>query len=600
MLNYTYSCSQELSKIIQFERVTLKYNFITAGIMKILIKLLYIFPIFVIIPTLFMSSCSKGAIANKESSISEPTLSQETEGTQEPSKTPTREVIPTQSNTPAAIPLCWFSEQIPDEVESEILGENDFSRTIQKQSAELWISQIDTNNTDSSIIYSKLFTLNVPYEVYLTDISSQEISHLLTDENYESEQKVWINHLDYDYLKIMFNSLVLSNIVVSDQIPEDCQEDFCYRISSFDEIEPQWRVLAIDGKNPLHTDFDDKPYPLAYRLQIIVNPKSELASINDVKINPISNFDESQITSLILTGTTALVRNTALMMEENGVLYPSENVASILKAADITHISNEVSFYSDCPSAKPLRKELRFCSDPKYVQLITEIGADVIELTGNHLLDWGPLAFQQTLDLYNSLDIPYYGGGANIDEAQKPLVITVKGNKFAFIGCNVAGPANDWATADRPGALKCEPKQIEDEIASYRSNGYIPIVTIQHYEVEDFSPLKQVKQDFWDYANAGAVIVSGSQAHFPQGFDFVAGSFIHYGVGNLFFDQMDNWLRKATIDIHYFYQGKYLNTESIGIINENFGQPRRMTKEESDKFFEKMFEYSFYYVEDAQ
>ncbi|PKN81348.1 MAG: hypothetical protein CVU46_18790 [Chloroflexi bacterium HGW-Chloroflexi-8] len=124
------------------------------------------------------------------------------------------------------------------------------------------------------------------------------------------------------------------------------------------------------------------------------------------------------------------------------------------------------------------------------------------------------------------------------------------------------------------------------------------MVTLQHFEVEDFIPIKQLRDDFSELAKNGAVIVSGSQAHFPQGFDFINNSFIHYGLGNLFFDQMDNWLRKSTIDVHYFYNGKYVNNEIYPIINEDYGQPRFMTNEESNQFMRKMFENSFYFLND--
>ena len=39
-------------------------------------------------------------------------------------------------------------------------------------------------------------------------------------------------------------------------------------------------------------------------------------------------------------------------------------------------------------------------------------------------------------------------------------------------------------------------------------------------------------------ADAGATMVSGSQAHYPHIMEFRGESFIHYGLGNLFFDQM--------------------------------------------------------------
>jgi Xaa-Pro aminopeptidase len=46
-----------------------------------------------------------------------------------------------------------------------------------------------------------------------------------------------------------------------------------------------------------------------------------------------------------------------------------------------------------------------------------------------------------------------------------------------------------------------------------------------------------VRPDFVNLAAAGAVFVQGSQAHQAQGFEFYGDSLIHYGLGNLFFDQ---------------------------------------------------------------
>jgi poly-gamma-glutamate synthesis protein (capsule biosynthesis protein) len=138
-------------------------------------------------------------------------------------------------------------------------------------------------------------------------------------------------------------------------------------------------------------------------------------------------------------------------------------------------------------------------------------------------------------------------------------------------------------------------KLLTDQIRDLRDQGILPIVTFQDHEFEDFDPVKLVKNDFWAAAEAGAVIVSGSQAHFPQGIDLVNGAFVHYGLGNLYFDQMATWLRKATIDFHYFYDGRYINSSIVPIINENSGQPRLMDSEEANRFLATIYQHSFYY-----
>ena len=91
-----------------------------------------------------------------------------------------------------------------------------------------------------------------------------------------------------------------------------------------------------------------------------------------------------------MTGVTALVRATAWTMERKGVLYPGEAIRDTLREADIAHISNEIPFSTGCPDPRPDQAALVFCSDPKYFDLLLDVGTDVIELTGNHFADRGP------------------------------------------------------------------------------------------------------------------------------------------------------------------------------------------------------------------
>ena len=90
-------------------------------------------------------------------------------------------------------------------------------------------------------------------------------------------------------------------------------------------------------------------------------------------------------------------------------------------------------------------------------------------------------------------------------------------------------------------------------------------------------------------ADAGALIVSGSQAHTPQAMEFYNGSFIHYGLGNLFFDQMVDFARPEFIDRHVFYDGRYISTELLTAILEDYAKPRPMTPEERAKLLTDIF-----------
>lgn len=363
-------------------------------------------------------------------------------------------------------------------------------------------------------------------------------------------------------------------------------------IIPFEDISPRWKVLQVDGLSPLDPKMDLSQYPLKMRFTWIVRQGLDQSQSLLPPDLLESNRDPEKFTTLVLTGTTALAREIAAKMEEKGIKYPLGDIENWLQSADITHISNEVSFYEDCPPAVPVRKEMRFCSDPGYIGLFDAAGVDVIELTGNHNMDWGVEPFIYSLELYHEHGFQTYGGGMNLEEARRPLIIEHAGTRLALLGCNIAGPDNIWATEQTPGAAPCDLDWLTSEVRQLRDEGILPVVTFQHFEVDDYQPMNLTRQHFQKVAEAGAVIVSGSQAHFPHGFAFYEDSFMHYGLGNLFFDQMYEGYRREFIDRHVFYDGRYLGVELLTAMLEDYSRPRPMTPEERAEMLSIYFQAS--------
>ena len=193
-----------------------------------------------------------------------------------------------------------------------------------------------------------------------------------------------------------------------------------------------------------------------------------------------------------------------------------------------------------------------------------------------------------------------YGGGVNLTEATRPLILEHNGNRIAFLGCNRAGPESVWATDELPGAAPCDLERMAEDIQNLREEGILTIVTFQHYELEDFMPINLARQEMQQMAEAGAVVVSGSQAHFPHGFTFVDDNFVHYGLGNLFFDQMWPNHRREFLDRHIFYDGQYLGSELETAILEDYARPRPMTAEERQKMLSTYFEVSGWQINDQE
>jgi poly-gamma-glutamate synthesis protein (capsule biosynthesis protein) len=363
-----------------------------------------------------------------------------------------------------------------------------------------------------------------------------------------------------------------------------------WAIVPFESLDPRWKVLSIDGLSALHNDL----HLDSYALKIPVSLTGDPDAVALVKANfpiPSTNRDPQKLTVVAMTGVTALVRATAFMMEQHGMTYPGQDIRQWLSGADITHISNEVPFAENCPYPDPVQADVIFCSRDAYIELLEDIGTDVLELTGDHFQDWGTEAMFHTLDAYRTRGWLYYGGGMDLADGRKAAFFENNGNRVAFIGCNGKGGSFAQASETNPGAAACDLAWMSQEISRLKQEGYLVIGTFQHHEYYTYSAQPDQQQDFRQLAEAGAVIVSGSQAHQPQGMEFLNGSFIHYGLGNLFFDQYDLCpaCRQGLIDRHVFYDGRYISTELLPIQFIDYARSRPMTFEESSSLLQTLF-----------
>jgi poly-gamma-glutamate synthesis protein (capsule biosynthesis protein) len=381
-------------------------------------------------------------------------------------------------------------------------------------------------------------------------------------------------------------------VLPPEQILDSAWTESAWAIIPFEEIQPKWKVISVDGQSPIHKDFNADAYPL----------KAYFALSSAEFALPESNRDPSKLATVVLTGVTAIVRATAATMEMKGVTYPADLIGDWLREADVTHISNEVTFDKDCPPPRSGYRNFILCSDPKYMELLLDVGVDVVELTGDHLRDRGEIALLETLAIYKANNLPYYGGGTNAEEARKPVLMEVNGNKIAFMGCNGKRAAKyPKASATSPGPALCDYQFFQQQIDELKAQGYLVIFTFQHEECYSPLPCYTHEDSFREVADAGATIVSGSQAHYAHIMEFRGNSFIHYGLGNLFFDQMTYILpsgevidetRREFYDRHVFYNGRYLGVELLTAMLEDYSRPRPMTEAERTAFLSEYFYFS--------
>jgi len=485
--------------------------------------------------------------------------------------------------TPLPYPL-WIDASVPDALRDAALELNlPVATSVSAASLELKLATPTDENLSTWV-----YALVAPFPTVMDGVAESELEAAwdASDTRPMPESPLWMTESTLSAMNSIFGEAGEGAVrtAPSEELIDILWENQpSWGIVPFESLDPRLKVLTIDQDSPVRNDFDQLVYPLKvdFALTGIDAANFEL---------PSTNRDPAKMTVLLMTGVTALVRATASRMEIIGLDYPAWDIGETLEAADITHISNEVPFYTGCPYPDSRQEELVFCSIPKYIELLELIGTDVVELTGNHFQDYGSVATLQTLELYDERQWPYYGGGADLEDSRSPALLTHNGNQFAFIGCNPVGPGFAWATETEPGAAPCDDYEwMKAEIADLAQKGYIVIATFQYIEYYEPVPIEEHVSDFRAIADSGATIVNGSQAHIPMAMEFYEEAFIHYGLGNLFFDQMAGPSRREFLDRHVFYDGRYISTELVTALLQDYARPRPMKLDERAEFLEEMF-----------
>jgi poly-gamma-glutamate synthesis protein (capsule biosynthesis protein) len=368
-------------------------------------------------------------------------------------------------------------------------------------------------------------------------------------------------------------------------------------ILPFDQIDPGFKVLTVDGINILDNHFDPAIYPLVSMLHISGKESGLLIPQLSNVIIPTSNRNANELTTLIMTGVTAIARGTGAAIERNYLTYPAAIISDTLSAADITHISNEIPFLEDCV-VNNTANNLVLCSHTSYWEILEAVGTDIVGLSGNHVNDFGYDGAEESLTFYHENNIPIYGSGFNVTEACEPLMWEHNGNTFAFVAALAFGPETAWATDELPGACYFydRKEQVLALVEELAEEVDIVAVELQYLEVYEPYPTFQQVQEFRELRDAGADIVTGVQSHVPQAWETYGNNdsggpgTISYGLGNLFFDQMWSWeTRTEQMARHTIYEGRVLNTEILTAVLEDYAQPRWATPEERADILNRVF-----------
>jgi Bacterial capsule synthesis protein PGA_cap len=235
--------------------------------------------------------------------------------------------------------------------------------------------------------------------------------------------------------------------------------------------------------------------------------------------------EPGRVRTLIATGDVIPARLVNIeATRRNDFLWPFRPTADHVKNADVTFINLESPLLPGCPQ-RPTG--LVFCGDTRFVDGLVAIGAKVANLANNHV-NAGP-------DTERTAALLQQHGIQTATNLGPPVILDVRGLKFAFVGCNAVtgGPAVDRE------ALKAA-------IQHARSQADVLVVQFhwgKEYERQPMTAPGVAPDDPIELSHlaidAGADLVIGNHPHWVQGVEIYRGHLITYAHGNYVFDQVN-------------------------------------------------------------
>ena len=335
-------------------------------------------------------------------------------------------------------------------------------------------------------------------------------------------------------------------------------------------------ILFLHGCGDRKTEFPDSLVPEP--TSVIESIPSE-ESDGKIKDNISDSAEEEDLNpfSLVLTfaGDINFDENWSTMKYYNSVengIYDciSPELIQIMRKADIMCINNEFTYSN---GGSPLEnKAYTFRANPSRVEILKELGVDIVSLANNHAYDYGEQSLVDTMAVLNQAGIKYVGAGHNIEEAMSPVYFEIQGKTIAYVAASRAEKyrLTPQATEDEPGILLCYDTELFIQAIKEAKQNAEYVIAYVHWGSEYSYELEEVQLITGkEYLDAGADIVIGAHPHCLQGIEYYEGKPIVYSLGNFWFN--DKTLDTMLLNVHVYGDDmeKYVELEIIPAIQTN-------------------------------
>jgi poly-gamma-glutamate capsule biosynthesis protein CapA/YwtB (metallophosphatase superfamily) len=225
--------------------------------------------------------------------------------------------------------------------------------------------------------------------------------------------------------------------------------------------------------------------------------------------------------TLALAGDTMLGRGVAERLEEDpGAPLLDPALVELAGSADLFLLNLECCVSARGAPIEEPGKPFFFRAPPAAAERLAELGVAAVTLANNHVLDFGPDAFADTLRHLDAAGIATAGAGLDREAARAGLALSAAGCRLRLVAVSdhpasyAAGEGRpgiafaDLAGGGVPGWLREAARPADDErviVAAHWGPNMTP------------APVPHVRAAAEALEAAGATLIAGHSAHLPHG-----------------------------------------------------------------------------------
>lgn len=303
----------------------------------------------------------------------------------------------------------------------------------------------------------------------------------------------------------------------------------------------------------------------------------------------VQQEEEPEELVLSFVGDLMFDKSVAGFIKSKGADYVFEGYAAHFKASDIVFGNLETSMSN---KGQPMKdKEYTFRSSPQLAPYLKKYNFTALSIANNHVLDYGPLAFNDTMKVLKENGISYVGGGYNKQEASNGVIIEKKGVKIGFVAFTRVTPAVDWYAGAKKagilGAYKVHEIEVLEAVKGLEGKCDLLVVSL-HWGKEGSTAVREQEVELAHLLiDSGVDVIMGHHPHVVQRVEMYKGKPIFYSLGNFIFTtsraEICNKTMMATV--RYGNKGELKSVEAVpGMIK--LGRPIPMEEPQKKEFID--------------